>query len=156
MNIKFKKFANLEWMKDQFNVHASELMDFQMMSDEAGIGMAAFHQPGNLRLIVFKYEQEDKQMTNFWHQDFDHDFINVREPGAEVKASFHASNAENHNYQLIVKNGQAKIYYLSTAQDGNGALSCIEISGKLEGGQLSGVRFSYQLFPISNKVKAVL
>ena len=67
MNIKFKKFANLEWMKDQFNVHASELMDFQMMSDEAGIGMAAFHQPGNLRLIVFKYEQEDKQMTNFWH-----------------------------------------------------------------------------------------
>jgi len=37
-------------------------------------------------------------MTNYWHQDFHHKFINVREPGVEADASFHASNAENHNY----------------------------------------------------------
>ena len=37
-------------------------------------------------------------MTNYWHQDFVHHFINVAEPGAQANPSFHASNAENHNY----------------------------------------------------------
>jgi len=60
MNMKFKKFANLKWMKEKFNVHANELMDFQMPSEQAGIGMVAFHPTGVLRLIVFKYEEEDK------------------------------------------------------------------------------------------------
>lgn len=83
--MKFKKFANLNWMKETFNVHAHQLMDFQMMSDQAGIGGAVFKpQEGILRVIVFKYEKEDKQMTNYWHQDFVHHFINVAEPGAQA------------------------------------------------------------------------
>ena len=93
------------------------------MSEESGVGMVAFKQKGILRVIAFKYEKKDKQMTKYWHQDFAHDFINVREPGAEADGSFHASNAENHNYQLVVRSGSAKIYYLSTAADGNGALT---------------------------------
>ena len=85
LNLKFKKFANLNWMKETFNVHAHQLMDFQMMSDQAGIGGAVFKpQEGILRVIVFKYEKEDKQMTNYWHQDFVHHFINVAEPGAQA------------------------------------------------------------------------
>lgn len=31
-----------------------------MTADASGIGLAAFHQPGNLKLIVFKYEKEGK------------------------------------------------------------------------------------------------
>ena len=42
-------------MKDLFNVQAFELMDFQMISDEGDIVMAAFHPKGILRLIAFSY-----------------------------------------------------------------------------------------------------
>ena len=43
--MKFKKFANLNWMKEAFNVHAHQLMDFQMMRDggrSSGIGGVVF------------------------------------------------------------------------------------------------------------------
>lgn len=141
MNLKFKKFANLQWMKDQFGVHASEMLDFQMVSEGSSIGMVAFKQTGLLRLIAFNYEKVSKQMTNYWHQDFAHDFINIRQPGAEADASFHAANAENHNYQLVVRRSSAKIFYLSTGADGEGALSTITIYGVVEGGYLSKVDF---------------
>ena len=56
--MKFKKFANLNWMKETFNVHAHQLMDFQMMSNQAGIGGVVFKpEEGILRVIVFKYEK---------------------------------------------------------------------------------------------------
>lgn len=58
LNIKFMKFANLRWMRDEFNVDASELMDFQMMDSSAG--MVAFHKRGILRIIAFTYEEDDK------------------------------------------------------------------------------------------------
>lgn len=154
MNLKFKKFANLKWMKEKFNVHAYELMDFQMMSEEPGVGMVAYKQKGILRVVAFKYDKKDKQMTNYWHQDFAHDFINVRGPGAEADGSLHASNAENHNYQLVVRSSSAKIFYLSTAANGNGALTQVEMFGKVEGGQLTEIKFKSEVFPISAKMKA--
>lgn len=58
MNIKFKKFANLNWMKKEFDVDPDQLMDFQMMSPD--IGMVAFHKKKLLRIVAFTYEFKEK------------------------------------------------------------------------------------------------
>lgn len=76
--------------------------------------------------------------------------MNVRDPSAEAEESFHASNSQNHNYQLIVYEESARVFYLQR----DGSFMNIKIRPMFtDDGNLDHIKFRAENFPIPDSIK---